>query len=166
MIDVCSLAMLSSRSFGMTMSVSTRSLSRSMPCSAWTWRRLPSNANGRGDHADGQRAHLLGDLGHHGSGAGSGAAAFPGGDEHHVRALHRLGDLVAVLLGGAGADLGVAAGAEPSGQLAPDVQLDIGVAQQQGLGVGVDRDELDAAQADVDHAVDGVRSRRPRRPPP
>ena len=37
-----------------------------------------------------------------------------------------------------------------------DVELDVGVAHLQRLGVGVRRDELDAAQAGVDHAVDGV----------
>ncbi len=52
--------------------------------------------------------------------------------------------------------LGVAAGAEAPGQLAPDVQLHVGVAHQQGLGVGVDGDELDALQAGVDHPVDRI----------
>jgi hypothetical protein len=54
------------------------------------------------------------------------------------------------------ADLGVGAGAEPAGELAADVELDVGVAHQQSLGVGVDRDELDALEADLDHPVDGV----------
>ena len=54
------------------------------------------------------------------------------------------------------ADLGVGAGAEAAGQLAADVELDVGVAHQQGLGVGVDRDELDALESDLDHPVDGV----------
>ena len=54
------------------------------------------------------------------------------------------------------ADLGVGAGAEPAGQLLADVELELGVAHQQRLGVGVDGDELDALQPGVDHAVDGV----------
>src|SRR5699024_5720635 len=33
---------------------------------------------------------------------------------------------------------------------------DVGIAGLQGLGVGVDRDELDAANAGVDHATDRV----------
>ncbi len=37
----------SSRSFGITISVSTSARSRSIPVSAWTARRLPSNPNGR-----------------------------------------------------------------------------------------------------------------------
>jgi hypothetical protein len=39
-----------------------------------------------GDHGDGQDAHLLGQLRHHRRGAGAGAAAHAGGDEHHVGA--------------------------------------------------------------------------------
>ena len=51
---------------------------------------------------------------------------------------------------------GIAAGAEPAGEVATDVELDVGVAHQQRLRVGVDGDELDALQAGVDHAVDRV----------
>ena len=39
-----------------------------------------------------------------------------------------------------------------------DVNLDVGVAHHQCLGVGVDGDELDSRKAGVDHAVDGVRA--------
>ena len=53
-------------------------------------------------------------------------------------------------------DLGVRAGTQAAGQLAADVELDVGVGHQQGLGVGVHRDELDALEADLDHPVDGV----------
>ena len=55
-------------------------------------------------------------------------------------------------------DLGVAAGAEALGQVVADVELDVGVGHLQRLGVRVGRDELDAAQAGVDHAVDRVRA--------
>src|SRR5690606_40007154 len=37
-----------------------------------------------------------------------------------------------------------------------DVQLDVGVAHQQSLRVGVDGDELDALETDLDHPVDGI----------
>ena len=87
---------------------------------------------------------------------GAGAAALAGGDEHHVGALHHLLDLLVVRLGGAAPDLGVAAGAEAAGEVTPDVELEVGVAHQQRLGVGVDGDELHALQAGVDHPVDGV----------
>ena len=40
----------------------------------------------------------------------------------------------------------------------PMLELDVGVAHRERLGVGVRRDELDAAQACVDHAVDRIGS--------
>ena len=61
-----------------------------------------------------------------------------------------------VVLGGLAADLGVGAGAEAARELAADVELDVGVADEQRLRVGVDRDELDALEPDLDHPVDGV----------
>ena len=65
-------------------------------------------------------------------------------------------DLLGVVLGGLAAHLGVRAGTETAGQLTTDVELDVGVAHQQRLRVGVDRDEFDARETDLDHAVDGV----------
>jgi hypothetical protein len=110
-----------------------------------------------GDHADGQRADLvLGDLGDHRRGAGARAPALAGGDEDHVGALQRLLDVVARLGCRAEADLGVGARAQALGQVVADVQLDVGVAHLQRLGVRVGGDELDAAQAGVDHPVDRV----------
>ena len=109
-----------------------------------------------GDDADGQRAQRAGDARDDRRAAGAGAAALAGGDEDHVGALEDLLDLLGVVLGGLRADLGVGAGAEAAGELAADVELDVGVAHQQRLRVGVDRDELDALEADLDHPVDGV----------
>ena len=99
-IDVFSLDTVSSRSFGMTMRVSTFSFSFWMPGSACTERRRPSKRERPGDDADGERAEALGDLGDDRRAAGAGAAALAGGDEHHVGALQHLFDLLAVLLGG------------------------------------------------------------------
>ena len=155
-IDVFSFDTVSSRSFGMTIRVSTFSFRCWMPCSACTARRRPSKANGRVTTPMVSAPMALGDLGDDRRAAGAGAAALAGGDEHHVGALEDLLDLLAVLLGGLAADLGVAAGAEAPGELAADVELDVGVAHEQRLGVGVDGDELDALQPGVDHAVDGV----------
>ncbi len=146
----------SSLSLGMTMRVSTSSRSAAMPFSAWVERRLPSKLNGPGHDADGQRAQRAGDARHDRGTAGAGAAALARGDEDHVGALEHLFDLVGVVLGGLTALVGVGAGAEAAGQVAADVELDVGVAHQQRLGVGVHRDELDAAQTGLDHAVDGV----------
>jgi hypothetical protein len=111
------------------------------------------------DDADGQRPDLvLGDLGDHRRSARSGAAAFARGHEHHVSALQRFLDVVARFRGGPLPDVGVGAGAKPLGELVPDVELDVGVAHRERLGVCVAGDELDAAQAGVDHSIDGVRA--------
>src|SRR6185312_15009693 len=76
--------------------------------------------------------------------------------EDHVGPLQGLLDVGAVLLSGLPAHLGIAARTQPAGQLAPDVQLQVGVAHQQGLGVRVGGDELHVSQPRVDHTVDGV----------
>ena len=111
------------------------------------------------DDADGQRADLvLGDLRDDRRGARAGAAALAGRDEHHVRALQRLLDLVTALVGRAVPGVRIRAGSEPARELRADLQLDVGVAHLQRLRIGVDRDELDALQAGVDHPVDGVRA--------
>ena len=64
--------------------------------------------------------------------------------------------LVAVLLDRLAADLGARAGAEPARELLADLDLHVGLRVQQRLRVGVDRDELDALEVLLDHAVDGV----------
>jgi hypothetical protein len=110
-------------------------------------RCVPSNSNGLVTTPDGERADLvLGDLGDDGRGARAGAAALAGGDEHHVRALERLLDVVARLGRGAEADLGVGARAEALRHHVADVQLDVGVAHLQRLRIGVRGDELHPAQ--------------------
>ena len=146
----------SSRSLGMTIRVSHSLRSPWMPSSAWPARRRPSKVNGRVTTPMVSAPELARDRGHHRRAAGAGAAALAGGDEDHVGTLEDLLDLLAVVLGGLAADLRVGPGAEAAGQLAADVELDVGVGHQQGLGVGVHRDELDALEADLDHAVDGV----------
>ena len=146
----------SSRSFGMTMRVSTSARRSSMPVSAWVAATLALEGERSGDDTDGERAELAGDARHDRSAPGAGAAALAGGDEDHVGPLEDLLDLLRVVLGGLAADLGVGAGAEAAGELAADVELDVGVAHEQRLGVGVDGDELDALEPDLDHPVDGV----------
>ena len=147
----------SRRSFGITISVSTFSRSARMPCSACSARLEPSNSNGRVTTPTvSAPISSRGDLGDDRRSAGAGAAALAGGDEHHVRALERLLDLVVALLGGGEADVRVGARAEALRQLRADVELDVGVGHQQRLVVGVDADELDALEAGVDHPADGV----------
>ncbi len=127
-----------------------------MPASAEPARRRPSKVNGRVTTPMVRAPEGAGDAGHDGRAAGAGAAAFAGGDEDHVGAAEDLFDLVGVVLGSLLADLRVGTGPQAAGQLAPDVELDVGVAHQQRLGVGVDGDEFDTAEADLDHAVDCV----------
>ena len=110
------------------------------------------------DDADGQRLELATELGNDRRGAGPRATALTGGDEDHVGALERLLQLVAALLRGGEAHLGVRAGAEPARRLGADVDLHVGVRVEQRLRVRVDRDELDAGEPGLDHAVDGVRA--------
>ena len=153
---VFSLETVSSRSFGMTISVSTFSLTIWMPFSACMARRRPSKVNGRVTTPMVSAPSPLA------TSATTGAAPVPvppalaGGDEDHVSALERLLDVSPVLLGGLPAHLGVAPGAETPGQLAADVELEVGIAHQERLRVRVGRDELDVAQPGVDHPVDGI----------
>ena len=155
-IEMLRSAIDSRRSLGMTMRVST---SARRPVDAGVGLAAAATAleaERAGHHADGQGAQRAGDLGHDGCAAGAGAAALAGRDEDHVGALEDLLDLLGVVLGGLAADLGVGAGAEAAGELAADVELDVGVAHEQRLRVGVDGDELHALEADLDHPVHGV----------
>jgi hypothetical protein len=83
-------------------------------------------------------------------------AALPRGDEDHVGPLEDLLDLLPVILGSARADFGIGSRAETAGEFPADVQLDVGVAHQERLRVGVDRDELNAFEPLFDHPVHGV----------
>jgi hypothetical protein len=149
--DTCS-----SRSFGTTISVSTAFLSSVMPRSACVARSRPSNPNGRVTTPIVSASSAASDLRDDRRAAGAGAAALARGDEHHVRALEDLLDLVAVLLDRPATDLGVRARPEAARGLTPDVELDLGIGHQQRLRVRVDRDELDPPQTAFDHAVDRV----------
>src|SRR5665647_2125970 len=61
-----------------------------------------------------------------------------------------------MVLGGLLADLRIRPGPQTASQLTTHIELDVGVAHQERLGIGVDRDELDAFEADLDHPVDCV----------
>ena len=56
------------------------------------------------------------------------------------------------------ADLRVRSRTQSPRDLAADVDLHVGIAHQQGLRIGVDRDELDAPQSGVDHAIHRIGS--------
>ena len=99
---------------------------------------------------------FLRDPGDHRRGAGAGAAAHAGGDEHHVRAGEVVADLVDHLLGGGAPDLGLRAGAEPFGHLHAHLDDALGLRHGERLGVGVGDDEIDALEPGGDHVVDRV----------
>ena len=67
-------------------------------------------------------------------GRGAGVAALACGDEDHVSPLEDFLDLLMVLFGAFAGELGVGPGAEATGELAADVELDVRVGHQQGLG--------------------------------
>ena len=89
-------------------------------------------------------------------GAGAGAAAHAGGDEHHVRAGEMIADLVDHLFRRGAADLGLRAGAEAFGDLRAHLDDALGLRHRQRLRVGVGDDEVDALEARRDHVVDRV----------
>ena len=53
-------------------------------------------------------------------------------------------------------DLRVPSRTQAPGEVPTDVQLDIGVAHEECLRIGVHSDELNALETGVDHPVDGV----------
>ena len=61
-----------------------------------------------------------------------------------------------MVLGRLASLLGIGSCAQAAGQVSADVELDVGIAHQQRLRVGVDRDELNALQPRLDHPVDRV----------
>ena len=87
----------SSRSFSITISVSTLSESSRDALLGLLAAAAPLEAERPRDDADGQRLELAGELGDDGRATGAGAAALAGGDEDHVGALQRLLQLVAAL---------------------------------------------------------------------
>ena len=146
----------SSRSFGITMSVSHWLRSSSMPDSACTWRRLPSKENGRVTtpmvSAPSLRAML--------ATTGAPPVPVPPPSPQVTKTMSAPLSTSSISSRWSSAAFlptsGLRAGAEAAGQLPADVELDVGVAHQQRLRVGVDRDELDALEPNLDHAVDGV----------
>ena len=155
-IDVCSSLTWSRRSFGMMMIVSTLSFRFAMPWSACTERRRPSKPNGR------VTTPMVSAPSCFAISATTGAPPVPVPPPlpavmNTMSAPFSTSSIsCAVLLRGLATDLGIGAGAEPARELAADVELHVGVGEQQRLRVGVDRDELHALQPGVDHAVDRV----------
>ena len=140
----------------MTMRVSTFSRRRWMPSSAWFERRRPSKANGRVTTPMVRAPRPLA------VSAMTGAAPVPVPPPLPavMKTMSAPFSTSSISSRCSSAAMrptsGSLPGTEPTGQGAPDVELYVGFAHQKGLGVGVDRHELDPLQAGVDHAVDGV----------
>ena len=98
-----------------------------MPSSARCGTLVALEAERPRDDADGQRPGLVSHLCDDRRGAGAGAAAHAGGDEDHLGAANGFLEVVARLLGGPHAALGVAAGAEALGQAVADADLHVGL---------------------------------------
>ena len=127
-----------------------------MPASAARPRAEALEAERLGDDADGQDAAVARRLGDDRRRAGAGAAAHAGGDEAHMGAVERLLDLVDRLFGRGLADLGPRARAEALGDPEAELDLAVGEAVVERLGVGVGDDEIDALHVRLDHVGDGV----------
>ena len=109
-----------------------------------------------GDDADGEDAGLLRGPGDHRCGAGAGAAAHAGGDEHHVRAGQMIANFVDHFLRCGAADVGLRTGAEPFGHLHAHLDDALGLRHGERLRVGVRHDEIDALETGADHVVDRI----------
>ena len=128
----------------MISSVSTAFCSSMMPASATRMRRTPSKWNGLVTTPTVRMPSSLAALRDDRRGAGAGAAAHAGGDEHHVRAREMIADLVDHLLGGGAPDFGLRAGAEPLGDLHAHLDDALGLRHGERLRVGVGDDEVAA----------------------
>ena len=147
---------LSSRSFGMVISVSTASRSSSMPCSAICIRRRPSKPNGLVTTATVSAPISAASEAMIGSAPVPVPPPMPAVTKTMSAPSSSSRMLLGVLERRLPADLGVGAGAEAAGELPADLHLDRRLALGERLQVGVGGDELDAAQVGGDHPVDGV----------
>jgi hypothetical protein len=120
---------------------------------------LPFEVERLGNNADRQDAEFTCGARNHRGGAGSGAAAHAGGDEHHVSAGQVIADLVDHLLGGGAADVRLRTGAETSGRRHAHLDDVFGPRHGQRLGIRVGDDEVDALQPGADHVIDSVTAR-------
>src|SRR5699024_2625771 len=94
--------------------------------------------------------------GYTGGSTGSGSSTFACGHEDHVSPLEGCFDLFSMILGGLTADLWVGTCTEAAGQVTADVEFYFSRRHEQCLSVGVNSNELNTAQSDIDHSVDSV----------
>ena len=103
---------------------------------------LAFKGEGFGHHGHRQDTQFLADFADHGGGPGAGAAAQPGGDEHHVAALQGAADGVGGLDGGFPPDVGVGPGAQAFRQAFAQLDFHGRLGDFQGLGIGVGGNEF------------------------
>ncbi len=116
----------------------------------------PLEAERHRHHRDDQRAHLARQVGDDRRRAGAGAAAEAGRHEDHVRTVQHVDDRLGIFQRRGAADLRVAAGAQPLGQLGSQLELDRSLVVLQRLAIGVGGQELHALHLGGDHAVDRI----------
>ena len=109
-----------------------------------------------GDNTDRQSAKRSSDLGDDRCRSGAGPTALTSGDEDHVGTLEGLLDLVGMVLGSLPSLIRVGSGPQPSSEVPADIELNVGVAREEGLGIGIDGEELDSLESRLDHAVYGI----------
>ena len=105
------------------------------------------------DNSHRKGGSIAGDFTDYRSGARSGPTAHAHGNEHHVRATERILQLFVGFLCGFLSDLRLAARAKTFGELIADADLPLSLRAHQGLRVGVHRNELNAANPALNHAV-------------
>ena len=146
----------SSRSFGITISVSTSARSRSIPVSAWTARRLPSKPNGRVTtpmvSAPSERATL--------ATTGAPPVPVPPPSPAVTKTMSAPLSTSSISSRWSSAALaptsGLAPAPSPRVSSLPTSSLTSASLISKRLRIRVDRDELDALESLFDHAVDGV----------
>ena len=111
-------------------------------------------AEGNGDDAYGEDAHLLRHAGNDGSGSGARAAAHAGSDEGHARAVVKeVLDVVQALFGSGSRLFGAVAGTK---SFLAQLQVDGDGRVVQRLVVGITQYEGDIVDAFAVHVVDGI----------
>ena len=133
-IEVFSLETVSSRSLGMMMRVSTFSFRFWIPASACTERRRPSKVNGRVTTPMVSAPSALAISATTGAAPVPVPPPLPAVMKTMSAPLRASSISDAVLLGGLAADLGIAARTEAPGELAADVELEVGVAHRAAPG--------------------------------
>ncbi|CAB4595447.1 unannotated protein [freshwater metagenome] len=86
------------------------------------------------------------------------SSTFTSCDKHEVSAGEALFDFLGVILRCVATDFGVSPSTKATGELSADVELDVSIAHEQRLSVGVDCDELNSANTCVNHSIHGVDS--------